>query len=141
MDIGQAVRIIKASPEFYAQVTFNGPDPFELGCQGVVQSFAMNDYIEPGWMVKLHTGKTSFFYEEELESIERVEGPEKPRARRIPEPWWYNDITELRSRLFNVQVLGHEFSDEFIDDEGHGPWFHNEEHVEDKIERLERGEE
>lgn len=140
MNIGDAVRVVAATPEFYNTVSFSGPDPLMLGRQGRIVDFVMNDQFEPGWRVELTNGGTKFFYEAELEAIEKIDGPPVEKAERIPPPSWYDDLAELKSKLFNVQVLGKEFHEEFSDKDGN-VWYEDENHVEDKIQRLTRGEE
>lgn len=134
MEVGTAVRIIAAPPGFYKSVSIGGPDPMMLGRQGRVKAFAMNDKFEPGWQVDLTNGGEQFFYEEELEVIEQIEGLPSPQVQKKDAPPWYDDLEELKSMLFQVQVIGKDFYDIF------GDWYSDEGQVEDRIERLSRGE-
>lgn len=137
MDVGDAVRVISAPAEFYQNVSLNGQDPMMLGRQGRIISMAMNTAFEPGWRVELTNGGTKFFYEAELEVIEKIDGPPVSKTHVTP-PNWYEDLEELEDKLFNVRVLGKELNDEFSDKDGK-LWYDSEEQVEDKINKLRRG--
>jgi len=146
MDVGQAVRVINGPAEWYARVTFNSVDPMLIGCQGRVVSYAMNDYMEEGWKVRLTDGRVQFFYEAELEPLEAIEGPptvtltnkeDGTRVRitreeidALPRPEWWGDAEAIRLMLFQVHVEGKSFFTLFF------PFFFSEDQVEEYLKKL-----
>ena len=150
MDVGQAVRVINGPVEWYDRVTFNSVDPMLIGCQGRIVSYAMNDYMEEGWKVRLTDGRMQFFYEVELERLEEIEGPsavtltnevEGTRTRitqeeidALPRPEWWEDADAIRFMLFQVDVEGKSFFELFF------PFFISEDQVNEHLKNLTRGE-
>lgn len=134
MDVGDAVRIIQASSEFYSTVSMRC-DPLMLGRQGRVVSYAMSDSYEPGWKVNLTNGGEHFFYEEELEVIEEIDGPrQEATPNDAPRPAWCDEYKTLGDKLFEVE-MGAEFERVFLG------WFKDEEAVCEHMDNLLRGEE